>query len=68
MAIKFADDKKVSLENLKTEYFQAARSGENPETVEAKYNEYMSEYANVLKDNILTEARQIGRASCRERV
>ena len=41
MAIKFADDKKVSLENLKTEYFKAARSGENPETVEAKYNEYM---------------------------
>ena len=58
MAIKFADDKKVSLENLKTEYFKAARSGENPETVEAKYNEYMSEYANVLKDNILAEARQ----------
>lgn len=57
MPIKFKDDTETKVQNLKTEYFEAARNGEDAEVVEAKYNDYMEAFTNELAETITAKAR-----------
>lgn len=69
MVVKFKDDIKNNVENLKNEYFEAVRNDADPETIENKYAEYMAAFSSNLHDNILKEAREeISNTNADERV
>lgn len=58
MAMKFKDETNKEIENLKKEYFDAVEANEDAEAVQEKYNNYMTAFADNLKDSIMNDARE----------
>ncbi|MBH9579777.1 phage major capsid protein [Staphylococcus felis] len=58
MVVKFKNNIKNNVDELKKEYFEAVRNDADPETIENKYAEYMTAFSSNLHDNILKDARE----------
>ncbi|MFO3694426.1 phage major capsid protein, partial [Staphylococcus felis] len=69
MVVKFKNDIKNNVDELKNEYFEAVRNDADPETIENKYSEYMAAFSSNLYDDILKEAREeVSNANADEQV